>query len=100
LFGQGVVVNVLNPKTALFFFAFLPQFVEPERGAVPLQIAILGTVFVLLGLVSDSTYAVLAATARRFLAASRRFTRVQRYVSGTVFVGLGASAALSGSRPE
>ena len=92
-FGQGVIVNVLNPKTALFFFAFLPQFVDPERGAPALQIAVLGLVFVAIAVVSDSLWALAAGTASARLRGSRRFLAVQRYVSGSVFVGLGALTA-------
>ena len=100
LFRQGVVVNVLNPKTALFFFAFLPQFVDVDEGAVAAQIAVLGLIFVLLGLVSDGTYAVIAGTLSGRLRGSATVLRVQRYVSGTVFVGLGLLTAVSGSRRQ
>src|ERR671919_363039 len=95
LFRQGVVVNVLNPKTALFFFAFLPQFVDVDGGAVAAQIAVLGLIFVLLGLVSDGTYAVIAGTLSGRLRGSATVLRAQRYVSGTVFVGLGLLTAVS-----
>jgi threonine/homoserine/homoserine lactone efflux protein len=94
-FWQGVVVNVLNPKTALFFFAFLPQFVDPERGSAALQIGVLGLVFVLLAVTSDSVWALAAGTASARLRGNRRFLAVQRYVSGSVFLGLGALTAVA-----
>jgi threonine/homoserine/homoserine lactone efflux protein len=96
LFAQGVVVNVLNPKTALFFLAFLPQFVDVSRGAVGLQILTLGLIFVSLGVVSDGLYAVAAGTAGEWIRRDGRVLRAERYVSGGVFVGLGVTAALAG----
>ncbi|HXV57859.1 MAG TPA: LysE family translocator [Gaiellaceae bacterium] len=95
LFAQGIVVNVLNPKTALFFFAFLPQFVDVGKGSVGVQIALLGLLFILIAVVSDGMYAVAAGTAASFLRASPRFLRAERWISGTVLVGLGVTAALS-----
>ena len=94
-FGQGVVVNVLNPKTALFFFAFLPQFVDPGNGSAALQIGVLGLVFVALAVASDTMWALAAGTASERLRGNRRFLAVQRYVSGSVFVGLGALTAVA-----
>ena len=94
-FWQGVVVNVLNPKTALFFFAFLPQFVDPDKGAAALQIGVLGLVFVALAVASDTMWALAAGTASERLRGNRRFLAVQRYVSGSVFVGLGALTAVA-----
>jgi threonine/homoserine/homoserine lactone efflux protein len=95
LYRQGVVVNVLNPKTALFFLAFLPQFVDPSRGSAALQILFLGLLFATLGFCSDGAYALVAGTFGEWLRRSRGYLRVQRYVSGTIFIGLGAVAALS-----
>jgi threonine/homoserine/homoserine lactone efflux protein len=95
-FAQGIVVNVLNPKTALFFLAFLPQFVDPDAAHPAAQIAILGLLFVLLGLVTDSLYALAAGTAGGLLRRSRRFARGQRYVTGTVYIGLGVATAFAG----
>jgi threonine/homoserine/homoserine lactone efflux protein len=100
VFSQGVVVNVLNPKTALFFLAFLPQFVDPSRGAVTTQIALLGITFVVLALCTDGLYALLTGSAADWLRRrneSPRFRRLQRYVSGGVFIALGAATAVSGS---
>jgi threonine/homoserine/homoserine lactone efflux protein len=95
VYGQGVVVQVLNPKTALFFLAFLPQFVEPSRGPVALQVGILGACFIALGLCSDATYAIVAGALSR-LWAGRRFGRRLDRVSGVIYVGLGVTAALAG----
>jgi threonine/homoserine/homoserine lactone efflux protein len=93
MFLQGAVVNVLNPKTALFFLAFLPQFVDSRRGPVAEQVAVLGCVFVLLAVLSDSTYAIAAAALAGRLRASARARRARRLVTGGVFVALGLTAA-------
>ena len=93
LFMQGAIVNVLNPKTALFFLAFLPQFVDPARGPVALQVAVLGALFVAIAIVSDSTYAVVAAALADRIRGSRRARQVKRWVSGGIFVALGVTAA-------
>jgi threonine/homoserine/homoserine lactone efflux protein len=100
LLRQGAVVNILNPKTALFFLAFLPQFVDPDAGHVALQLSFLGLVFVALGLVTDGLYALAAGTAGEWLRSSRIYTGARRWVSGTVFIGLGLATALSGSRQK
>jgi threonine/homoserine/homoserine lactone efflux protein len=92
LFVDGVVVNVLNPKTALFFIAFLPQFVDPDAGTATLQIFALGLIFALIALSSDSLWALAAGTARSWLQRSRWYLGVKRWVTGLVFVGLGLSA--------
>ncbi len=95
IFWQGVVVNTLNPKTALFFLAFLPQFVDPARGPVSVQMALLGLVFVLLGTVSDSLYALLAGSIGAGLKRRRGFMTASRWLVGGTFVGLGVLMALT-----
>jgi threonine/homoserine/homoserine lactone efflux protein len=92
LYRQGIVVNVLNPKTALFFLAFLPQFVDADRGAVWSQVVVFGLVFVALGLVSDSVYALVGDAVGSLL---RRRATAMRRVSGTIYIGLGAVAAFA-----
>jgi threonine/homoserine/homoserine lactone efflux protein len=96
-FAQGVVVQILNPKTALFFLAFLPQFVDPSAGRVGLQMLVLGLIFIALAVVSDGAWALVAGTASERLRGHAGFAGAQRYVSGAVFVGLGVATALSGS---
>ncbi len=97
LYRDGFVVNILNPKTALFFLAFLPQFVDPARGAVAFQIAFLGLLFALMGFTSDSLYALAAGTAGRWVKRNGRYLRWERYLTGGVFIGLGVTAALAGN---
>jgi threonine/homoserine/homoserine lactone efflux protein len=91
VFTQGIVVNVLNPKTALFFLAFLPQFVDRDR-TVWTQIAVLGLCWIVLGLLSDGAYALAGGTIGKLI---RRRRKAVRYASGGIFVGLGAVAAKS-----
>ncbi len=97
IYRDGVVVGILNPKTALFFLSFLPQFVDSTR-AVSGQMLFLGLLFVTLAALTDSLYAVAASTAGRWLRGNIRFRQAQRYVTGTVYIGLGVTAALSGGR--
>lgn len=93
---DGVLVNVLNPKVVLFFLAFLPQFVDQDAGAVPLQIVVMGFVLALIGLVSDIVYAVAAGSVGAWLRARPVFRRRQRYATGLVYLGLGAAAVFAG----
>jgi len=98
-FVDGVVVNVLNPKTALFFLAFLPQFVDASRGAVGGQVLTLGALFVALGLMTDGLYALAAGAAGAWLRGHPHVWRSERWISGTMYIGLGlVAAAASGQR--
>jgi len=91
---QGFLINLLNPKTALFFLAFLPQFVNTSFGGVTSQIILLGVVLAILGTTSDSLYALAAGRARRWLQKNLFLMRSLRYVSASVYLGLGLFAAL------
>lgn len=95
-FRQGVMVNILNPKVALFFLSFLPQFIHPDQGRTGLQAFILGIVFVGVGVLVDGSFALGASGLRNLLLRGRGLPFVQRYVAGTVFIGLGVFAATSG----
>jgi threonine/homoserine/homoserine lactone efflux protein len=99
LYRDGVVVNTLNPKTALFFFAFLPQFVDRDHN-VTVQVLFFGALFIALGILSDGSYALVASHLGAWLRNSRVFGALERYVAGTIFVTLGVTAALAGSRPS
>ena len=92
-FTQGVVVNTLNPKVALFVVSYLPQFIDADKGAAWSQALVLGTVFVLIGCCTDGMYALTASALRNKLLTGRTLPIVQRYVAGTVFVALGVMAA-------
>ena len=92
-FTQGIVVNVLNPKVALFFLSFLPQFIHPENGRPAVQALVLGLVFVGIGFVTDGTYSLIASSLRSVLLRGKTLPFVQRWVAGTVFIGLGLVAA-------
>jgi threonine/homoserine/homoserine lactone efflux protein len=94
LYLSGLLVQLLNPKIAIFFLAFLPQFVDASNGPVAIQMLLLGTIFTLLALLSDGAYALLAGAAGGRLRAGGRLAKL----SGGVYIGLGVSAALSGSR--
>jgi threonine/homoserine/homoserine lactone efflux protein len=97
VFSQSVLV--LNPKVALFFLAFLPQFVDPSRSAAWTQVVVLGTTLATLGLFTDGLYALLGGTAGEWIRKQRAgagLRRARRYVKGGVYIALGAVAAISG----
>ena len=99
VFSQSVLVQVLNPKVALFFLAFLPQFVDPSRGAAWTQVVVLGATLATFGLFTDGLYALLGGTAGGWIRKQRAgagLRRAGRYVTGGVYIALGAVAAISG----
>jgi len=98
IYWQGFAVNILNPKTALFFFAFLPQFVDPAKGNVVGQNLLLGAVFVSMAIITDTIYALLASSVAGRLSGNRRFQKGGRYFAGLVYVGLGITTALTGAK--
>jgi threonine/homoserine/homoserine lactone efflux protein len=95
LLVYAAITGTLNPKVALFFLAFLPQFVHPERGHVLLQFVVLGSLLALMGLVFDSVVSVVIGRARRRIAANARFTAWRERVMGSVLIGLGLKLALA-----
>jgi threonine/homoserine/homoserine lactone efflux protein len=95
LFRQGLIVNALNPKVAIFFLAFLPQFIDPARGAVAVQVAVLGVFFISIAAALDCAWAVAAGTVGNCLRDSETVRRRLDRVSGTAYVGLGVTAALA-----
>jgi len=98
IYWQGFAVNILNPKTALFFFAFLPQFVDPAKGNVIGQNLLLGAIFVGMAIITDSLFALIASSLAEKLTGNKRFQKGQRYFAGLVYVGLGITTALTGTR--
>lgn len=93
---QGFVVGVSNPKAFMIFAALLPPFVDPDRGSVPTQMFVLGSVAVVLGLVCDSVWAVAAGRARDWFAGSPRRGSALGVLGGTSMIGLGVGMALTG----
>jgi threonine/homoserine/homoserine lactone efflux protein len=95
VFSQGFAVELLNPKTSLFFLAFLPQFVDESRGNAASQILLLGSIFVVLGICTTVAYALLAGSAGGWLRRNRQILTKQRYFTGSVYIGLGLTTALA-----
>jgi threonine/homoserine/homoserine lactone efflux protein len=95
---DGFVVGLTNPKAIVFFAAVLPQFADRASGHVPIQLLILGAIFVAIALVSDSMWAVLAGTARSWFTRSPRRLEIVGGASGLVMIGIGASLALTGGK--
>ena len=97
-FWDGVLVNLLNPKSALFLLAFLPQFADPVHGSVGAQVFILGVIFVGLGIATDSLYVLFAGSVGSLLRSRRSLGVLQRLVTGGVYIGLGLATAVSGGK--
>lgn len=93
-YTQGVIVNLTNPKTIVFVFAFVPQFVDPAARHVWLQVLVLGASFACLGFLSDSAYALAAGAVADRLRGSRKIARLERWFGGSVLLGLGVAAAV------
>jgi threonine/homoserine/homoserine lactone efflux protein len=98
LMGQGAVVGATNPKSVVFFVAVLPQFVDYPSGAIPLQLGLLGAVFLLIAIISDSLWAVAAGTARAWFARSQRRVSAVEATGGVLMIGLGGTLALTGTK--
>jgi threonine/homoserine/homoserine lactone efflux protein len=94
VFSQSIIVELTNPKTALFFLAFLPQFVSPEAGSVALQLAILGCFYAFIAFFSDLFVAMMSGRIAHWLKSNKHFVRWQDRVSGGILVGLGAFIGL------
>jgi len=98
IYWQGFFVNILNPKTALFFFAFLPQFVDPTKGNVIGQNLMLGAIFVGMAIVTDSMYALVTSSLAEKLAGNKSFQKGGRVLAGLIYIGLGITTALAGTK--
>lgn len=95
VFGQGFLVNLLNPKTALFFLAFLPQFVDARKGSVPVQILSFGLLLVFVATTIELAYVLLASRLRGWLKGDVRSARRRRYLAGGTYIALGLATALT-----
>ncbi len=97
VFLQGVLVETLNLKTALFFLVFLPQFADPTRGPVKGQMLMLGGCFIILAIIYDGSIGLLSGMLGGWLRDSARFLRAQRYASGSIYAFLAAQTTLGGA---
>ncbi|MFB7721284.1 MULTISPECIES: LysE family translocator [unclassified Nocardia] len=97
LLRQAFLVGISNPKAIIFFSAVLPQFVDPDSGPVPVQMLILGLIFLAIAVVSDSAWALVAGLARDWFARSPKRLETVGGAGGVMIIGLGASVAVSGT---
>jgi threonine/homoserine/homoserine lactone efflux protein len=97
-FWEGFAVGVTNPKTIVFFAAVLPQFVDRDSGHVTLQMLLLGLVFNIIALASDSVWGLIASTARDWFARSPRRLSMVGGVGGLTMIGLGVTVAVTGRK--
>ena len=97
IFIQGFIVNLLNPKTAMFFLAFLPQFVDARNESATLQILSFGAILVILAIAVEVAYVLFSSQLRSWLRGNRRYNNSRRYLAGGAYIGLGLTTALSGS---
>jgi threonine/homoserine/homoserine lactone efflux protein len=97
IFIQGFVVNLLNPKTAMFFLAFLPQFVDAGKEGAKVQVITFGAILIALAIVVEVAYVLLSSQLRLWLKGSRQFNKSRRCLAGGAYIGLGLTTALSGS---
>ena len=100
VFREAVVVQIFNPKAAMFFFAFLPQFVSPSKGPVYVQLVALGVAYMAMAFATDCAYAAVAGRMSGWLRTSRKALRIQRQAAGATYIGLGLLTATSGTAPE
>lgn len=95
IFYESVIVEVMNPKTALFFLAFFPQFITPSAGSVPVQFLLLGTIFIILAFINDSLYAILAASIRKWIVGKKGHSKVVNKITGYLYIVLGIFSAFA-----
>jgi len=95
IFYESALVEIMNPKTALFFLAFFPQFISPAAGSVTSQFLLLGTIFIILAFISDGLYAVLAASMRKRLVGRKASSKLMNRITGYFYIILGVFSAFA-----
>lgn len=95
IFYESALVEIMNPKTALFFLAFFPQFISPAAGSVTSQFLLLGTIFIILAFISDGLYAVLAVSMRKRLVGRKASSKLMNRITGYFYIILGVFSAFA-----